>query len=82
MPVFESFMTINSKRPTIPMPDEYDFIIGRHAVSIVGYSLPYQQFLIKNSFVSDWCENGHCWMPFDYFNQYVFEKWIFDIPEL
>ena len=73
MPVFESFMTINSKRPTIP---------GGHAVSIVGYSLPYQQFLIKNSFVSDWGENGYCWMPFDYFNQYVFEKWIFDIPEL
>ena len=81
MLIHESFMTITDKRPTMPMPDEYDYALGGHSVSIVGYSLPYQQFLIKNSFGPEWGENGYCWMPFEYFKNYVFEKWTFEISD-
>lgn len=80
MVVYDSFMHMSDKKPEISMPGDYDFVIGGHSVAIVGYSLPKQQFIIKNSFGSDWGEAGYCWMPFDYFSKYVFEKWSFDIP--
>ena len=48
-------------------------------MTIVGYSLPNQQFLVKNSFGSDWGDRGYCWMPFEYAKQYVFERWVFEI---
>jgi len=73
-------MSITNKNPVIPMPGEYDFVVGGHSVTIVGYSLPKRQFIIKNSFGSDWGDGGYCWMPFEYFDMYVFEKWTFDIP--
>lgn len=79
MSVFESFMTINNKNPIVPMPEEYDYIVGGHAVAIVGYSLPKQQFIIKNSFGAEWGENGYAYMPFEYFNKYVFERWMFNV---
>lgn len=78
MTVYDSFITINNKNPVMPMPGEYDFVVGGHAVAVVGYSLPNKQFLIKNSFGTDWGDNGYCWMPFDYFKNHVFEKWVFD----
>jgi len=80
MIVYDSFMSITDNKPEIPMPGEYDFVIGGHAVAIVGYSLPKRQFIVKNSFGSDWGEAGYCWMPFEYFDKYVFEKWAFDLP--
>lgn len=79
MTVYDSFMNINSKNSIIPLPREYDFVIGGHSVVIVGYSLPRRQFIIKNSFSKDWGDNGYCWMPFEYFEKYVFEKWMFEI---
>lgn len=79
MSVFEGFMTVNDKNPTIPMPSEYDYIVGGHAVAIVGYSLPKQHFIVKNSFGKEWGENGYCYMSFDYLNKYVFEGWSFDV---
>lgn len=81
MTVYDSFMTINEKNPEISMPGEYDYVIGGHAVCIVGYSLPKRQFIVKNSFGKDWGENGYCWMPFEYFDTYAFDKWMFN-PDL
>lgn len=81
MTVYDSFMTITDKKPEISMPGEYDFVVGGHSVAIIGYSLPKRQFLIKNSFGKDWGAGGYCWMPFDYFDKYVFDKWSFDLPE-
>lgn len=80
MTVYDSFMSITDKNPVISMPGEYDFVIGGHSVAIVGYSLPKRQFIIKNSFGSDWGDGGYCWMPFEYFDKYIFEKWIFEVP--
>ena len=73
MTLYDSFMTVNTKRPELSLPGDYDFVIGGHAVCVVGYSLPKQQFIIKNSFGKDWGDSGYGWMPFEYF-----EKWIFD----
>jgi C1A family cysteine protease len=73
--IYDSFMTITDKKPEIPIPGEYDFVLGGHSVAVVGYSLPKKQFIIKNSFGTDWGDNGYCWMPFEYFEKYVFDMW-------
>ncbi|MCB9232806.1 MAG: C1 family peptidase [Bacteroidia bacterium] len=42
-----------------------------HAVSIVGYNN--QGFLIKNSWDTDWGENGYGWISYDYHKIYCIE---------
>lgn len=79
MDTYESFMELNAENSVIPMPEPKEVEIGGHAMSVVGYSLPHQQFLVKNSFGKDWGDQGYCWMPFDYAKKYVFERWVFEI---
>ena len=52
-----------------------------HAICIVGYDLTRKLFLIKNSFGTGWGDKGYCWMPFDYADRHVFERWVFRISD-
>lgn len=78
--VFSDFMNLSSQNSTVPMPSQYEMGMG-HALCIVGYDLDRLAFLVKNSFGTDWGDAGYCWMPFEYANQYVFERWVFDITD-
>lgn len=77
MQTFYDFILIDSKNPDIPIPDNYSYKMGNHAVAIVGYNLTDKKFIVKNSFGKYWGDNGYCYMPFAYYDDYVFEKWIF-----
>lgn len=77
--IYSGFLTVDSANPTIPMPAAGDYYEGGHAMVIVGYDISDQRFLVKNSFGTNWGMAGYCWMPFDYAEQYVFERWCFDI---
>jgi C1A family cysteine protease len=46
---------------------------------MVGYRLPEQQFLAKNSFGTAWGDRGYCWIPFEYLEQHGYDRWVFDI---
>lgn len=77
--VYESFLTLDSENSTISMPTAYEYNLGGHSVAALGYSIEDRKFLIKNSFGVNWGDNGYCWMPFDYFDNYVFDVWKFDL---
>lgn len=78
--VFDEFMYLDSNNSTVPMPTDH-FSGSGHAMCIVGYDKDRAAYLVKNSFGTEWGDMGYCWMPFDYANQYVFERWVFDITD-
>jgi C1A family cysteine protease len=39
-----------------------------HCVSIVGYDDDKKHLIIRNSWGSDWGENGYCYMPYDQYH--------------
>lgn len=79
MDVFEEFDSISKQDPNIKVPWRGAYSVGGHSVLVVGYSIPKQQFIIKNSFGTDWGDNGYAYVPFDYVKNYVFEAWSIDI---
>ncbi len=79
MTIYDSFMWLDQQNSIVQRPNTNEFEVGGHAMVIIGYNLDYNQFLATNSFGTNWGDQGYCWIPFDYVNYYVFEKWIFDI---
>lgn len=80
--VFDKFMDLSPGNATLTFPTKDETLVGGHAMCIVGYNLKSRVFLAKNSFGSQWGDNGYCWIPFDYFETYSYDKWIFTIPNL
>jgi hypothetical protein len=39
---------------------------GRHALLLVGYDDRHRLFVVRNSWGSDWGDNGYVYMPYDY----------------
>jgi C1A family cysteine protease len=80
MNVYDSFFELDDGRKTIlPMPRANENIIGGHAVSFVGYNLPKRLFLARNSFGTNWGDQGYFWVPFDYAEKDFMDNWTFDI---
>jgi C1A family cysteine protease len=65
LPLFESFMREGNKGIPVPKPDQETFI-GGHAMLCVGYSEYYKVFVVRNSWGTDWGDNGYCYIPYDY----------------
>jgi C1A family cysteine protease len=61
---FESLEVEKTGMVQIPTPSET--LLGGHAMLIVGYDLPGQRFLVRNSWGTHWGVEGYCWMPFAY----------------
>lgn len=81
MAVYNSFMDVDYYNPVVPLPKNDEVSIGGHAMCMVGYDLPKQQFLAKNSFGDEWGMSGYCWMPFDYIRANVYDVWTFDLSD-
>jgi hypothetical protein len=79
MDIFSGFMKVNSSNPIVPLPGENEKSLGGHSVCLVGYSIPEKVFIAKNSFGQDWGNNGYCWIPFDYADKHIFDRWIFNV---
>lgn len=79
MDVFEEFDSISKDDPVVKIPWRGAYSIGGHSVLVVGYSISKQQFIIKNSFGTEWGEDGYAYVPFDYVKNCVFEAWTIDI---
>jgi C1A family cysteine protease len=77
--LYTGFMEMNSTQSVVKTPRAIDRSIGSHAVVLVGYDLDRQLFLAKNSFGTEWGDQGYFWIPFEYVRAEVFEKWCFDI---
>lgn len=79
MPLYSEFLQISPGEAVLAMPSRNAQPIGNHAVVVLGYDLAKQIFLAKNSFGTGWGDAGYFWIPFDYMERYVFERWCFDI---
>jgi C1A family cysteine protease len=78
--IYGSFFDLDSNVAVMSKQGPTDYVVGGHALNIVGYNLEQQQFLIENSFGSDWGIGGYCWMPFSYADQNLLESWVYYIP--
>ncbi len=61
--IYNSF---NCDNGMIPMPEEFDNIIGGHALLLVGYDDTKQAFILRNSWGTDWGDDGYCQIPYQY----------------
>lgn len=75
--VFDGFDSLNASDSTVKMPDEVSEYHKGHSLCLVGYSIPDSRFLAKNSFGDEWGDNGYCWIPFEYAESYIFDRWVF-----
>lgn len=66
-----------SDNPQLHLPANNNFV-GGHGVCAVGYDDERQQFLIRNSWGSDWGENGYFWMDYDFMTseELVSDAWM------
>lgn len=78
--LFNEFMTLTKEDAVIKMPTSISIPVGGHAMCLVGYDFYKNTFLAKNSFGTDWGDNGYCWIPFNYFELYSYDKRVFSIP--
>lgn len=81
MSVYESFGRVDKANPVVPLSTDREDDLGGHAMVAVGYDLHRQCFLIKNSFGTDWGDDGYAWLPFDYARTNMFERWCFSITD-
>lgn len=65
--VYESFESdVVSQTGIVPMPGVDEQVLGGHAVTIWGYSLVGDYFIVRNSWGPNWGINGYCHMPAAY----------------
>jgi C1A family cysteine protease len=50
----------------VPIPQEGEECLGGHAVLMVGYDKAKRMFLVRNSWGTDWGDQGYFWLPFDF----------------
>lgn len=50
----------------VPMPGFAEEFLGGHAICCVGYDDPNQQFICRNSWGTNWGQNGFFRLPFEY----------------
>lgn len=78
MEVYKSFENLRGNS-ILPMPGENEQSLGGHAVVLVGYDTTKNLYLVKNSYGAGWGNAGYFWMPFEYYTQYGWEAWQFEI---
>ena len=79
MDVYDNFDYLNPVDFIISMPKGSESFVGGHAVCLVGYDLPRQLILARNSFGKDWGLDGYFCIPFEYLKENTLDLWVFDI---
>jgi len=63
--VFDSW-PMGLGQPVVPMPGNYESMIGGHAVLVVGYDDVQRRFKFLNSWGEEWGMGGFGFIPYDY----------------
>lgn len=79
--LYPGFDTVTSNNDVISMPAPGESITAYHAVVLIGYDYTKKQYLLQNSYGTNWGNQGYAWIPFDYIEQYSIERWCFDIAD-
>ena len=65
--VYESFQSKEvGSTGMMPMPDRSESSLGGHAVLCVGYDDSIARFIVRNSWGTDWGDEGYFYMPYSY----------------
>lgn len=66
--VYDSFESAQvAKTGIVNLPAKNESVLGGHAVLIVGYDVPSQRFIVRNSWGLSWGMKGYFTIPFAYF---------------
>lgn len=79
--VYESFYSETVQKCGImKMPTEEENIVGYHTVVAIGYDDNLSVFKIRNSYGTEWGDNGYFYMPYDFIinSNNAFDFWIID----
>jgi C1A family cysteine protease len=49
--------------------------LGGHAMCCVGYDMEKQMFIVRNSWGTEWGDNGYCYFPFEYLVYFGDDFW-------
>lgn len=67
MAIFESFEGQEvANTGKVPMPDTKEKMLGGHAVLCVGYDDEQKCYIIRNSWGTQWGDQGYFYLPYDY----------------
>lgn len=68
MMIYSSFETPQVVQTgMVPMPNTVtEQFLGGHAVMCVGYDDYKKVFIVRNSWGTNWGDEGHCYLPYDY----------------
>lgn len=65
--VYESFEGIDTFHTGIvSMPKEDEKMVGGHAIALVGFDDEKKHFIFRNSWGTEWGENGYGYLPYEY----------------
>lgn len=65
--VYESFQSATvATTGIVPMPAVNESCLGGHAVVLVGYNDEKSHFIVRNSWGTNWGDNGYFYMPYEY----------------
>ena len=65
--LYESFENdVTAQNGEVPMPSQNEKVIGGHCMLIVGAQISNAKFIVRNSWGTDWGDEGYCYIPFDY----------------
>jgi C1A family cysteine protease len=56
-----------AKTGVLNMPQKGEKLLGGHAVLCVGYVDKDKRFIVRNSWGTDWGQDGYFTIPYDYF---------------
>lgn len=68
MMLYDSFMSESAARTgKIPMPNlQTESSLGGHAVMLVGYNDTIREFIVRNSWGTNWGDRGYFYLPYEY----------------
>jgi len=71
--VYSNWRSVGIKG-NIEMPGPNDYKLGGHGMVVVGYKDKSNSYIVRNSW-GNWGDNGHCYIPHNYFLAHVFSCW-------
>jgi C1A family cysteine protease len=69
--IFESFETAEvAKTGQVPLPKTDEKMLGGHAVLCVGYDDEKKVYIVRNSWGTEWGDEGYFYLPYDYIHDH------------
>lgn len=76
--IFSSILDLTDNY--LVMPSKDDVCLGMINIIIVGYRE--NHWIVRFPFGHRWCDNGYCFVSFDYFDRFNRDRWILTIDSL